>query len=783
MIVTKHLLEQFVNLSEVQSEKIITELSKIGLEVESFAPLRVPDGVVVGYVVEKSPHPDADKLSVCKVDVGGEILQIVCGASNVQSDQYVAVALEGAKLNTPKGELVIKPTTLRGVESCGMLCSSSELGFPKINEGIMVLDSSVGHLEIGTPLNSYPLFDNFILEVGLTPNRGDCLSVLGIARDLSVALNLTLSLKNYKDENVPLGIGRVLQVVNEGRFDSSMLYKVIKTTSIQTPLELKLSLAMCGIELHSPIQDYLNYAMHNIGVILRGYAFSHFEKSNLSNNVEGQIILKQNAEGLDCVYGKDQVSVVGINALGIESSHEMLVLEASYINPQSVSEILYQYPQIKKDSNITYKTTRGSNPDLLLGMQYLCHLLISFTRSEVYSGNHRLAQKEESKSIKTTFDCIAKILGTEIHKEEIALILKKLGFKIEASFDESFFMATPPEYRHDIHTNQDIAEEVLRIYRIDKLLSKPLTIVEQSRKDNAKYFDFKAQRALIQKAVAKGFYETLHYVFDDRARLAELGIEGIDEALDVLNPITNELNTLRVSLLPSMVESIKRNENFGIKKIAFAEIGVCYTKERQEVKKIAFATNLCKSEEKYPFPKGEKWDFYAFASSIMDIIGSFEVCELQTLPFGASSLLLHPFQRASVFKEGREIGYIAKLNPTITEGFVCELELEPLIERTKISHKSGSKYQASLRDLTLMIDKEIAFSKIKSKLLDSKIPYLDNLYPLDLYSHQDFGNEVALSIRFVWQSFEKTLQEEEINQGMQTLLELLSKEFGAKLRA
>lgn len=782
MIVTKHLLEQFVSLSGVKSEEIIIELSKIGLEVESFSALRVPDLVVVGYVVEKAPHPDADKLSVCQVDVGGKTLQIVCGAQNVQSDQYVAVALEGAKLSTPKGELTIKPTTLRGVESCGMLCSSSELGFPKINEGIMVLDSSIGHLEVGAPLNSYPIFDNFTLEVGLTPNRGDCLSVLGVARDLSVALNLTLSLRNYKDENVPLGIGRVLQVVNEGRFDSSMLYKVIKVTSIQTPLDIKLSLALCGLELHSPIQDYLSYASHNTGVILRAYAFSHFERSNLTNNVEGQIVLKQNAEGLDCVYGKEQVSIVGINALPLESSQEMLVLEASYIDPQRVSEILYDYPQIKKDSLITYKTTRGSNPDLSLGMQYLCDLFISFTRSEVYSGNHRLAQKEESKSIKTTFDCIAKILGTEIHKEEIAIILKKLGFRIEASFDESFFMATPPEYRHDIYTHQDIAEEVLRIYRIDKLASKPLEIIEQSRKDNDKYFAFKAQRALINKAVAKGFYESMHYVFDDRAKMQELGIEGVREELDVLNPITNELNTLRVSLLPAMVESIKRNENFGIKKIAFCEIGVCYTQERQEVKKMAFAVNLCKNDEKFPFAKGEKWDFYSFASSIMDVVGSFEVRELESIPYGASSLLLHPFQRASVIKEGKEIGYIAKLNPTIAEGFVCELELEALLDLKKPIHQVGSKYQANLRDLTVMIDKNIAFSRIKSALLDSKIPYLQNLYPLDLYSQKDFGDEVALSIRFMWQSMEKTLQEEEIANGMQKALEILSESFGAKLR-
>ena len=410
MIVTKHLLEQFLSLNGVCEHSMITELSKIGLEVEGFKSLRVPDGVVVGRVVEKTSHPDADKLSVCQVDVGERVLQIVCGASNVESDQFVAVALEGAVLQTPKGELKIAPTTLRGVQSCGMLCSSVELGFPKINEGIIILDESIGHLELGKALNQYKIFDNFVLEIGLTPNRGDCLSVLGIARDLSVAMGLTLSIKNYKDDNVPLGIGRVLQVVNEGKLNSSLLYKVAQIISIHPTLMIRLSLELCGISPQGALQDFLNFSMHNTGVILRAYPFSHFRKSNLSNNVEGQILLKQDENHLDSVYGKEKVSIVGISPVSNEISQEMVVLEASYVPPMIISEALYEHPKLPRDAYITYKTTRGSNPDLNLGMHYLCHHLIDFSRSEVYASNHRIAQGEEQRSIRTTFDQIVEIL-------------------------------------------------------------------------------------------------------------------------------------------------------------------------------------------------------------------------------------------------------------------------------------------------------------------------------------------------------------------------------------
>lgn len=782
MIVTKHLLEQFLSLNGVCEKTMIAELSKIGLEVENFSSLRVPDGVVVGRVVERVAHPDADKLSVCQVDVGEKILQIVCGASNVESDQYVAVALEGAVLQTPKGELKIAPTILRGTQSFGMLCSSTELGFPKINEGILILDESIGHLQLGKPLNSYKIFDNFVLEIGLTPNRGDCLSVLGIARDLSVAMGLNLSIKTYKDDNVPLGIGRVLQVINEGKLNSSLLYKVAQIISIHPILMIRLSLELCGISSQGALQDFLNFSMHNTGVILRAYPFSHFKKSNLSNNVEGQIVLKQDEDHLDSVYGKEKVSVVGISPANNELSQEMVVLEASYISPKIVAEALYEHPKIQKDAYITYKTTRGSNPDLTLGMHYLCHHLIDFSRSEVYASNHRITQGEEQRSIRTTFDQIIEILGVNISKEEIAIILKKLGFRIEASFDECFFMATPPEYRHDIQSTQDIAEEVLRVYGIDKLPAKPSRIIEQSRKDNFCYFAFKAKMDLMKKAMAQGFYETLHYVFYDRNKLDEMDIEGIEEKLDVQNPITQELDTLRVSLFPAMLDSIARNENFGFREVAFCERGICYSKQREEIEKIAFCVNAYRSEEKFPFAKGEKWDFYNFAQAVSRVLGDFELVELQEKIWGVSEKILHPYQKAEVRKNGKCVGFLAKINPVYGERFVCEVELEAFVDSQKTLHQSSSKYQASYRDLTLMIQKDQKFSQIKDSILSHSIPNLNNLYPLDLYSHESFGNQVALSIRFVWQSFERTLQEEEINTQMQKILEILEKDFGAKLR-
>ena len=191
MIVTRNWLQEWIDISQINSEKLAKILNEIGLEVDSYSEIRLPQKVVIGYVKSKRAHENSDKLNICEVDVGSEILQIVCGAKNVETGQYVAVSLIGATL--PNG-IKIKPAKLRGVDSFGMICSATELGLPKLNDGIMVLDNSLGDIVIGRELCKYPLLNDDIIEIGLTPNRGDCLSIYGVARDLSAALDISLNL-------------------------------------------------------------------------------------------------------------------------------------------------------------------------------------------------------------------------------------------------------------------------------------------------------------------------------------------------------------------------------------------------------------------------------------------------------------------------------------------------------------------------------------------------------------------------------------------------------------
>ncbi len=270
---TRSIFKTILPLDNISSEVICATLDKIGLEVESFEKLVAPKKVIVGKILACKKHPDAQKLNVCEVAIGGEegeyqSLQIVCGAKNAREGIFVAVALEEAVLP----QMTIKRAVLRGVESCGMLCSSIEIGFPKINDGIIELDNSLGELIIGKELLEYDAFNDEVFEISITPNRGDCMSIIGIARELSVGLNLEMQpLKMPKtSENSP-GIGRVLQITTNEKYESSLMYKAIELRSIPTPCCVALFLAYNEALEEDWLSNVLGFATFYSGVILNAY--------------------------------------------------------------------------------------------------------------------------------------------------------------------------------------------------------------------------------------------------------------------------------------------------------------------------------------------------------------------------------------------------------------------------------------------------------------------------------------------------------------------------------
>ncbi|WQY63561.1 phenylalanine--tRNA ligase subunit beta [Helicobacter pylori] len=744
--------------------KLCEDLSRLGLEVESCIPCVAPKNVVVGKVLEKAPHKNAEKLSVCQVDVGKEVLQIVCGAKNVASNQFVPVALKGAII----GSTTIAKTELRGVESHGMICSSSELGFPKINDGILELDESVGELVLGKELNEYAPFNTHVLEISLTPNRGDCLSVLGIAREISAfyhtplkpikALNFT-----PKSDSITLSAGE--------NIESHLAYYLICNHSLKTPLNIKLSLAHNNALSENDLNNFIEFSTHFSGVIMNAYSL---------NKTPMDLSVKNDENNLESVYINHQKrSTIAIKHQDQKDLSECLILEASYIDPISLSLKLHALKDktLQKDNAIVYRSARGSNPNLSDGLNFLSAQLKA-TILESKQTKHSL----KDRTLKFQLEDITEILGLVIEAEKIQGILKNLGFKVSVKVSNSkpqILEVIVPNFRHDIKTIQDIAEEILRFVGIDNLISKPLDSIS-SKNSNPHYDTHRFFENLKHKALACGFKEVIHYVFYSKEKQQKLGFEVLEDSLELQNPITTELNTLRTSLVCGLLDASLRNKNLGFKSIALYEKGSVYNAKREEVQKLGFLVSGLQKKESYPDAKGKAWDFYSFAECVSKVIGDFSLEKLT-----AQTPINHPYQSAKIIQNNEVIGVIAKIHPKVIqeldlfESYYAEIDASKL-KRPAMLLKPFSIYPSSVRDLTLIIDENTAFSKIKKALKDAQIPNLSEILPLDIFKESD--NTIALSVRCVIHSLEKTLNDEEVNSAVQKALEILEKEFNARLK-
>ncbi|OOC21621.1 phenylalanine--tRNA ligase subunit beta [Helicobacter pylori] len=756
-------LNVFVNTPK-DIAKLCEDLSRLGLEVESCIPCVAPKNVVVGKILEKAPHKNAEKLSVCQVDVGKEVLQIVCGAKNVAPNQFAPVALKGAII----GSTPIAKTELRGVESHGMICSSTELGFPKINDGILELDESVGELVLGKGLNEYAPFNTHVLEISLTPNRGDCLSVLGIAREISAfyhtplkpikALNFT-----PKSDSITLSADK--------NIESHLAYYLICNHSLKTPLNIKLSLAHNNALSENDLNNFIEFSTHFSGVILNAYGL---------NTTPVDLIIKNDENNLESVYINHQKrSTIAIKHQDQKDLSECLLLEASYTDPVSLSLKLHALKDktLQKDNALVYRSARGSNPNLSDGLNFLSAQLKA-TILESKQTKHSL----KDRTLKFQLEDITEILGLVIEAEKIQGILKNLGFKVSVKVSNSkpqILEVIVPNFRHDIKTIQDIAEEILRFVGIDNLISKPLNCVS-SKHSNPHYDTHRFFENLKHKALACGFKEVIHYVFYSKEKQQKLGFEVLEDPLELQNPITTDLNTLRTSLVCGLLDASLRNKNLGFKSIALYEKGSVYNVKREEIQKLGFLVSGLQKKESYPNAKGKAWDFYSFAECVSKVIGDFSLEKLTI-----QTPINHPYQSAKIIQNHEVIGVIAKIHPKVIqeldlfESYYAEIDASKL-KRPAMLLKPFSIYPSSVRDLTLIIDENTAFSRIKKALKDAQIPNLSEILPLDIFKESD--NTIALSVRCVIHSLEKTLNDEEVNSVVQKALEILEKEFNAHLK-
>ncbi len=777
MIVTRSWLNEWIDLSGISTEEIAKTFNSIGLEVDRIQEYRVPEKIVFAKVLECEKHPDADKLNVCQVDIGSSIRQIVCGAANVRAGLTVAVAVLGAVM--PSG-LVIKPVKLRGVDSDGMICAASELGLADMGKGILEIDASMGECKLGDQVNTNTLFNDDLIEIELTANRGDCLSIRGVARDLSAAFDRPIKSYTVTDNDDKRGIGRVFGLSHEKDLNVNLSYKALSLKELNVPTLIQLRLAQIEEERKCKVEEMLLYVTQSTGVILRAYDHEFFctgEEDKIA-----QVILSEDKHGYATIEGKGTASIVGIVQKDISKPKKdegTILLEASYIPPDVISK---KMSESKIESGpFFYKTSRGSEPELEAGLAYCVDLIESSSESSTFSGRIELTNTYNEKVVSITKQEIDDIIGAQIDKIVITKILKNLGFNISKSSTDNFVISVP-QFRHDIVNKQDIVEEIVRMVGIDNIPSKPFILTEDNRlEDN--YFEYKKRSIFRHSGANNGFYEAVHFVFDEKKTLNKYGFLTTKDELELLNPIVQTLDTLRPTLLTGLLKSASNNVKNGYSSVRLFEIGSVFTPSRDESYKMAFIFSGDKESENLANAgKPSKVDFAYFVQKISDVVGAVELRENKT-----SHSLSHDYQSAELLIDGSVIGELFRVHPNVEKDydldvtFMCEIDFAKIPYGLKIAQQT-SKYQASFKDLSLIMPKNMSYEKVKSVIDTAEIQNLIRFYPVDKYSDEALGENMSLSIRFVLQSMEKTLEDEDIKTTMDTILEKLNLELGIGLR-
>ncbi len=778
MIVTRSWLDEWIDLSGITTEDIAKTFNSIGLEVDRIHNYRVPEKIVFGKVLECEKHPDADKLNVCKVDIGSGIRQIVCGAANVRAGLDVVVATVGAVM--PSG-LVIKPVKLRGVESDGMICSAGEIGLPDLGKGIMELDSSIGKYTTGEEVSENLVLNDDLIEIELTANRGDCLSVRGVARDLSAAFDRPIKEYIVTDNDEKRGVGRILSLAHEKTLPVNLRYKAVDLKEFELPMVIKLRLAQIEEERDTNIESALYYVTHSTGVILRAYTRDFFTSQSES---VAKLVLGENEQEFACIKSASNkvASIVGVNQSDeskVKNENSTIFLEASYIPPDIISKKMADN-KVESDA-MFYRTSRGSEPALEGGLSYCIDLIENYSSSTTYGGSIEYVSSFKEKIVKVTKQEIDEIIGANIDKSVVTKILKNLGFDTSKSSTD-VFVVNVPQFRHDIVNKQDIVEEIVRMVGIDNIPSKPFMLEESNRlEDN--YFEYKKRSVYRHRGAQSGFFESVHFIFDEKKVLQKYGFETTKDELELLNPIVQTLDTLRPTLLTGLLKAASQNVKNGYASVSLFEIGSVFTPLREESLNAAFLMSGTKEHENLANGgKPAQVDFAYFTQKIADVVGDIELKEYKTL-----HKLSHTYQSAQVVQNGVVLGELFRVHPEVEKEyglestFLCELDFSKLSYALKVA-KTTSKYQASFRDLSLIMPKDMSYEKVKSVIDASDIANLIRFYPVDRYTDETLGENMSLSLRFVLQSDEKTLEEEDITAAMDTILQELNEKLGIGLR-
>ncbi|WP_313162124.1 phenylalanine--tRNA ligase subunit beta [Kosakonia cowanii] len=787
-------LREWVNPA-VDSEALSGQITMAGLEVDGVEPVAGAfHGVVVGEVMECAQHPNADKLRVTKVNVGGDrLLDIVCGAPNCRLGLKVAVATVGAVL---PGDFKIKAAKLRGEPSEGMLCSFSELGISDDHNGIIELPADA---PIGTDIREYLKLDDNTIEISVTPNRADCLGIIGVARDVAVlnksplnepeiapvaaTINDTLPIVVEAKEACPRYLGRLVKGIN---------------VSAPTPLWMKEKLRRCGIRSIDAVVDVTNYVLLELGQPMHAFDSDRLEGGivvRMAKEGETLVLLDGNEAKLstDTLVIADQKNALAMGGIfggehsGVNSETKNVLLECAFFNPLSITGRARRHG-LHTDASHRYE--RGVDPQLQYkAMERATRLLLDICGGEAgpvidVTNESSLPKRATIRLRRSKLD---RLIGHHIADEQVSDILTRLGCEVTAGQDE--WLAVAPSWRFDMEIEEDLVEEVARVYGYNNIPDEPVQaglIMGEHREAN---LPLKRVKTMLND---KGYQEVITYSFVD-PKLQQLIHPG-EEALVLPSPISSEMSVMRLSLWTGLLGTIVYNQNRQQSRVRIFETGLRFVPDTQANlgirQDVMLAGAICGNRYE------EHWDLAKNSVDFFDLKGDLEsVLELTgktgAIEFRAeTNPALHPGQSAAIYLKDKRIGFIGVVHPELERKLdlngrtlVFELEWNALADRAVPQAQEISRFPANRRDIAVVVNENVPAADVLAECKKVGANQVVGVNLFDVYRGKGVvEGSKSLAISLILQDTGRTLEEEEIAATVARCVEALKERFQASLR-
>ena len=794
MIFSEQWLREWVS-PELETQQLIDELTMAGLEVDGSMPVaRQCSGIVVGLVESVEPHPDADKLSLCSVSDGEESFQVVCGAPNVRAGIKVPFAKLGAKIiESPDAKpFKIKKAKIRGIESNGMLCSSEELGLEESSDGLLELHKSAN---VGEDIRSSLKLDDTSIELDLTPNRGDCLGMIGLAREVGVIA---------RKDVAPLDFPTPIESISD-KFDVRItakdacpryLGRVIKNINLnsESPLWMKEKLRRCGLRSIDPVVDVTNYVLMELGQPMHA-----FDLANLEGHIDVRFA-KQN-EKLVLLDGKEveltpdtllitdakkavaMAGIMGGMATAVSDQTQHVFLECAFFAPLAVAGKARAYGM---HTDASHRYERGVDYQLQrIAMHRATQLLLDICGGEAGPIIEAIGHLPESNEVSLKYSSISSLLGIQMEQEEVRDILGRLGFGF-ADDDGEVLTVSVPSYRFDVSIEADLIEELARIYGYNNL---PQTGGLGNQSLSSKPESRTELGQIRQQLVALGYQEVVTYSFIEPSLADTLFPD--QPGVSLQNPISADMAVMRTSILPGLITTLKYNESRQIERIRIFESGLVFQGSGEEITQTAMLAGLI-SGKKLPI----NWNNNKDLSDFYDLKGDIELLlalglEPDRYTFVAADYAcFHSGQCARIESNGAIVGHIGALHPAMRRKlgitgncYMFEVELAPLQERRLPAASALSKFPEVSRDLAILIGRSYASADVLANVRENAGEHLTDLRIFDVYQGDAVAKDKkSIALGLTWQHPSRTLSEDDINTIINKCVNGLQDAFNANLR-